>query len=140
MVAVFQPIGRRTSDVALLLYSAPAQLTEHPTEAQFAEYLSHLRRIREPWIWIVDCRGMTAHHLTNMSMAHRLQSILREEHGHLLKDTWILFLNSWLRTLLALFQAPAVSLSGDRLELLVYLQQQRVERAAQDWLLATAAT
>jgi hypothetical protein len=140
MVQVFQPIGRRVSDGALLLYTAPARLTGNPTEAQFADYLSHLRRIQEPWIWIVDCRGMTAQHLANMSMAQRLQSILREEHGHLLKDTWILFLNSWLRTLLALFQAPVVSLSPDRLELLVYLQQQRIERGAQDWLLAVAAT
>ena len=80
---------------------------------------------------------MTAQHFSNMSMAHRLQAILREEHTHLLKDTWILFLNSWLRAVLTLFQAPVVSLSGDRLELLVYLQKERIERAAQDWLLTS---
>ena len=134
---VFQPIGRRATDGALLLYTAPASLTSQPTESQFAEYCQHLRQIREPWIWIVDCRGMTAQHFSNMSMAHRLQAILREEHTHLLKDTWILFLNSWLRAVLTLFQAPVVSLSGDRLELLVYLQKERIERAAQDWLLTS---
>lgn len=137
MVTVFQPIGRRATDGALLLYTAPAQLTSQPTEVQFSDYCHQLQQIQEPWIWIVDCRDMTAQHVMNMTMANRLQAILREKHTHLLKDTWILFLNSWLRTALVLFQAPVVSLSGDRLELLVHLQQEQVTRAAQDWLLSS---
>lgn len=131
---VFQPIGHR-SDGTLLLYTAPAKLTDKPTEEQFAAYLHHLRQIRVPWIWVVDCRGMTADHFINLSMGQRLQRILREEHLHLLKDTWVMFMNTWLRATLSLFQAPVTPISSDRLELLVYLQKAGVDRAGQDWLL-----
>lgn len=136
-VAAFQPIGR-LADGTILLYTAPARIApERPTEAQFTAYLAELRAIQVPWIWIVDCRGTTADHYSNMYMAQRMVRVLREEHTHLLKDTWVLFLNSWLRAALALFQAPVVALSGDRLELLVHLQRAGVERSAQDWLLGT---
>jgi len=135
---VFQPIGR-LADGTVLLFTAPAQLTESPTEEQFTEYLHQLRQIRVPWIWVVDCRGMSSDHFLNLSMGQRLQRILREEHSHLLKDTWMMFLHSWLRATLTLFQAPVTALSADRLELLVYLQRAGVERAAQDWLLAAIA-
>ena len=138
--AAFLPIGRMT-DGTLLLYTAPARISpDRPTEAQFTAYLAELRAIRVPWIWIVDCRGTTAEHYSNMSMASRMTRVLREEHTHLLKDTWVLFLNSWLRAALTLFQAPVVALSGERLELLVHLQRAGVERAAQDWLLTSIMT
>jgi hypothetical protein len=139
MTRPFQPIGR-LADGTVLLFTAPAQLTASPTEEQFTDYIASLRQIRVPWIWVVDCRGMTADHFLNMSMGHRLQRILREEHSHLLKDTWMMFLHSWLRAALAIFQAPVTALSGDRLELLVHLQRAGVERTAQDWLLAQLAT
>lgn len=135
-LVAFQPIGR-LADGTILLYTAPARITPgKPKEPLFATYLAELRAIRVPWIWVVDCRGTTADHYSNMSMAQRLVRVLREEHTHLLKDTWVLFLNSWLRAALALFQAPVTALSGDRLELLVHLQRAGVERTAQDWLLA----
>lgn len=139
MTAAFQPIGY-TRDGTLLLYTAPAKLTASPTEAQFTRYVEQLRQIRSPWIWVVDCRGMTAEHFVNLSFGRRLQTILREEHGHLLKDTWILFLNCWLRAALTLFQVSATLLSSDRLELLVHLQKAGVNRDGQDWLLANATT
>ncbi len=132
---VFTPLGR-TADGTLLLYTAPAALiTGGPTEAQFADYTAQLRAIRVPWIWVVDCRGTGVEHFANISMAQRLTRILREEHGLLLKDTWVMYLNSFLRVALALFQMPVVTLSSDRLELLVYLQRAGVERVAQDRIL-----
>jgi hypothetical protein len=132
---VFTPLGR-TKDGTLLLYTAPAALTTGaPTEAQFADYTAQLRAIRTPWIWVVDCRGTNAAHFANISMAQRLTRILREEHGLLLKDTWVMYLNTFLRAALALFQMPVVALSADRLELLVHLQRAGVDRIGQDRVL-----
>ncbi len=137
---VFTPVGH-TADGTLLLYTAPARIIPGtPTEAQFTGYLAQLREIRSPWIWVVDCRGTTAEHFANLSMAQRLMRVLREEHSHLLKDTWVMFLNPWLRAAMALFQVPVNTLSADRLELLVYLQRARVERTAQDRLLQISAS
>lgn len=134
-VQAFQQIGT-TRDGTVLLYTAPAKLTNSPTESQFTDYINQLRQIRVPWIWVVDCRGMTAEHFLNLSFGRRLQNILRKEHNHLLKDTWILFANSWLSAALTLFQVSATYLSSDRLELLVQLQKAGVDRGGQDWLLA----
>lgn len=135
MSSAFTPIGR-TADGTLLLYTAPARLTTGmPTESQFADYVAQLRAIRTPWIWVVDCRGTNAGHFANISMAQRLTRILREEHGLLLKDTWVMYLNTFLRAALTVFQVPVVALSADRLELLVHLQRAGVERTTQDRVL-----
>ncbi len=132
LAPAFQKLGT-TSDGTLLLYTAPAQLTAIPTEAQFAEYVRQLRTIRVPWIWIVDCRGTTMEHFSNIQMAQRLARILREEHAHLLKDTWVMYLNSWLRAALTFFGAPVTHLSTERLELFVQLQKAQVPLAFQEW-------
>jgi hypothetical protein len=131
-VAAFQPIGT-TSDGTLLLYTAPAQLTANPTEAQFAEYVRQLRAVQRPWIWVVDCRGTTLDHFSNVPFAQRLARILREEHAHLLKDTWVMYLNSWLRATLTFFGAPVTILATERLELFVQLQKAQVPLASQEW-------
>ncbi len=134
-MSAFQPVGR-TADGTLLLYTAPASLIRGaPSEPEFAGYVTQLRTIRTPWIWIVDCRGTRADHFANLAMAQRLTRILREEQAHLLKDTWVMYLNPWLRATLALFQAPVTPLGADRLELLVHLQRAGVDRGGQDWLL-----
>lgn len=128
----FRYIGTQRDGIQLF-YTEPAQLSLS-VEA-FSSYLKELEHIRTPWIWIVNCHGTTAEHYANLQFAHTLAKHLRESHSELLRNTWILSLNCWLRTLLTLFNASVLALSNERLEVLVHLQKSGVDKTTQDYLL-----
>jgi hypothetical protein len=121
-----------------VIYTNPARADPIRGDAAFAGFKSLLDPYRSrPWIWVFDCRGMTATHALNIDFVRRLSRTLDSEHATSLQRVWILNINTWIRGILQLFPTQKVrSLPSDRLETLVTLQQERYSHTLIDVLLA----
>jgi hypothetical protein len=132
----FDVIGEHQG--ATVIYTNPARADPIRGDAAFAGFKSLLDPYRSrPWIWVFDCRGMTAAHALNLDFVRRLSRALDSEHAASLQRVWILNINTWIRGILQVFPTQKVrSLSSDRLETLVTLQQERYSHTMIDALLA----
>ncbi len=135
---IFTPIG--TLGDATIYYTPIRQVKQIGTEADFADFKKQLDTITGSWIWVVDCAGVKLEQLLNIRLAQRIATLLRAEHADRLKDSWIMHMNGWLRSVLSLFKATATVLGSDRLELFVQLQRIGCSHQTVDFLLAAAAT
>lgn len=137
-------MGRYSFDVigehqgAAILYTNPARADPIRGDAGFAGFKALLEPYRtRPWIWLFDCRGMTAAHALNVEFVKRLSRTLDSEHAGSLQRVWILNMNSWLRGILALFSSQKVrALTTDRLETLVTLQKEQYSHRTIDVFLS----
>lgn len=132
----FDVIGEHQG--ATVIYTNPARADPIRGDAAFAGFKSLLDPYRSrPWIWVFDCRGMTASHALNLDFVKRLSRTLESEHATSLQRVWILNMNTWIRGILQLFPTQKVrSLSSERLETLVTLQQERYSHSMIDTLLS----
>ena len=121
-----------------VVYTNPARADPIRGEAGFAGFKSLLDPYRSrPWVWVFDCRGMTAAHALNLDFVRRLSRVLDSEHAGSLQRVWILNMNSWIRGILQLFPTHKVrTLGSDRLEALVTLQQEGYSHAVIDTVIA----
>lgn len=132
----FDVIGEHQG--ATVIYTNPARADPIRGDAGFAGFKALLDPYRtRPWIWLFDCRGMTATHALNMDFVKRLSRTLDSEHAGSLQRVWILNMNSWLRGILTLFPSQKVrTLTSDRLETLVTLQQEQYSHRVIDAVLS----
>jgi hypothetical protein len=137
VVYSFDPLGTTNKGVDVI-YTNPARADPIRGETGFAGFKSLLDPYRSrPWVWIFDCRGMTATHALNIDFVRRLSRVLESEHADSLQRVWILNMNSWIRGILQLFPTHKVrALSNDRLEVLVTLQQEGHSHTTIDQVLA----
>jgi hypothetical protein len=135
---LFIPIG--TLADAVIYYTPIRQIKQMGTEADFTAFKQQLDAITGPWIWVVDCAGVKLEQLLNIRLAQRIATLLRAEHADRLKDTWIMQMNGWLRSVLSLFKAAVTVLSSDRLELFVQLQRIGCSHHTVELILAAAAS
>jgi hypothetical protein len=133
MEPVFKLIGH--VDGTPLYFTAPALLPRVRSDEDFIRMKSYLDQIKTKWIWIVDCSGLTLDYCTNIRHIQRLADTLRGEHADKLQGTWMLHINTWVRSLLTLFGTEATFLSSDRLELFVQLQRAGCAHSTVDFLL-----
>jgi hypothetical protein len=133
----FDPLGS-TNKGAVVMYTNPARADPVRGESGFAGFKSLLDPYRvRPWVWVFDCRGMTAAHALNIDFVRRLSRVLESEHADSLQRVWILNMNSWIRGILQMFPTKKVrSLPNDRLEVLVTLQQEGYSHASIDHILS----
>ena len=133
----FDPMGS-TNKGAAVMYTNPARADPIRGESGFAGFKSLLDPYRtRAWVWVFDCRGMTATHALNIDFVRRLSRALESEHVDSLQRVWILNMNSWIRGILQLFPTHKVrSLPNDRLEVLVTLQQEGYSHAIIDQILS----
>jgi len=129
---LFIPIGTLADAT---IYYTPL-IKQNSSEMDFAAFKQQLDTISGPWIWVVDCAGVKLEQLLNIRLAQRIAELLRAEHADRLRDTWIMHMNGWLRSILSLFKATATVLSNDRLELFVQLQRIGCSHQTVDFLLA----
>lgn len=112
-----------------LVYTAPAKGDLLRTTAELTGFLDLLRQhAATPWIWIVDCVGMTTAHYTNLEMCQRVYELLTTEYQQTLRGLWLMHSNAWMKGLLKIFKMPVPiqHLPKDRLELLVTMQHAAV--------------
>jgi hypothetical protein len=121
----FDTLGS-TNKGASVIYTNPARADPIRGEAAFQGFKSLLDPYRSrPWVWVFDCRGMTAAHALNIDFVRRLSRVLESEHTESLQRVWILNMNNWIRGILQIFPTQKVrALPNDRLEVLVTLQQE----------------
>jgi hypothetical protein len=94
--------------------------------------------LQKSWIWVFDCHGMKTTDYTNVGFVHRMKHMIEVEHAKSLKAVWILNINGWMRSMLALFGPTKVQvLPADRLEMLVQLQKAACPVPLVDSLLRT---
>lgn len=125
-----------------MMYTAPARGDSIRTDAEFAGFRMLLEPFRaRPWIWVFDCRGMTAKHFMNTAFIKRMGSLLESDHAASLRAVWILNPNTWIRAALSLFGSgdKAQLLPTERLELFVRLQKVGCSHALVDRFLAVIA-
>lgn len=90
-----------------------------------------------PWIWVLDCHGMTARQCLDVSAIRAIGTQIEREHAATLRGVWILNPNSWIRAAVGLFGSAKVTmLPSDRLELFVHLQRAGITHATVDRFLA----
>jgi hypothetical protein len=140
MVYSFDIIGDHHG--AAVIYTNPARADPIRGDAAFAGFKSLLDRYRtRPWVWVFDCRGMTAAHALNLDFVRRLSRTLDSEHGTSLQRVWILNMNAWLRGILQLFPTKKVqSLGSDRLEAFVILQKEGYPHSVIDTIIHAGST
>lgn len=122
-----------------LVYTAPAKGDLIRTTAELTGFLDLLRpHASSPWIWIVDCAGMTTAHYTNLEMCQRVYELLKTEYQQTLRGLWLMRTNTWMKGLLKIFKMPVPiqHLPKDRLELLVTMQKAAVPDTIINRLLA----
>jgi hypothetical protein len=111
------------------LFMSPARAKESiDTPEEFRVFAEHITPFKtKPWTWIVDCRGLTMAHYTNIFFVRNMANLLATEHDETLQEIWILNPTKLARAILALVtKTRLVSkvrlCKGDRLELLSQLK------------------
>lgn len=87
----FRRLGKTPFQLEIL-YTCPGKAKEKPNEKTFLTYFQHhMDDMRpSPWIWIFDCKDMTAAHLLSLSTTKEMLRILREEHSNTLQGIYII--------------------------------------------------
>jgi len=94
-----------------------------------------------PWIWIVDCAGLTAAHVGNLKLVRAIVQLIDVEHAASLQHVWLVNMNTFVRPLLQMFpQRRTTVLPRDRLEIFVLLQRAGYSHKNVDLFLTIAAT
>ena len=75
------------------------------------------RRLGERWVWVVDCRDMGVSHFMNFFLLEKLYTMIQRDQKDSVQHIWILNINWWVSSMLALFATTKVQIL-DRMDLL----------------------
>jgi hypothetical protein len=139
-------MGRYSFDVigehngAVLIYTCPSRVDIPNSDTDIAGFRACFAPyMARPWIWIVDCAGMTAVHVANQRFVRAIYNMIETEHATSLQHVWLLNMNSIMRAVLHMFPAKRLTvLPRDRLEIFVALQRAGYSHATVDLFLAIA--
>lgn len=131
----FVYLGKIPNGVSIF-YTCPAKAKDYKDEQNFLHYFSaHLAQAEgQPWIWIFDCQGFAAKHVTSLSTAKGLVHILQEKHKHFLQGIYIVH-EAWhfhalLKVIMPFIKKEArkriFQVTGSTLEILTKLEQQGI--------------
>jgi hypothetical protein len=122
-----------------LFYTTAVTEKSAKTASEFDEFKRLMDPlVKKPWIWIFDCKNMKAVDFTNVGFIYQMKAMIEANHSTSLKAIWILNINGWMRSTLALFGPVIVQiLPTERLEMLVYLQHSGYAPSLTDALLRT---
>jgi len=133
-----------------LYYTAPARARDYKeSESQLANMKAHLETTKpHQWIMIVDCKGMQLKHMNSVTFSTNLATILVNEYKHTLRAIWVLHANSWVNSILNLFNSifsrDTMSkihlINGDKLELYVRLERNGLSGRPLQWLTTVLTT
>jgi len=134
----FDIIGEHNG--ATLIYTNPSRADILRSDTDIAGFRSCFAPYQSrPWIWVVDCAGMTAAHVANQRFMRAIYTMIETEHATSLQHVWLLNMNMIMRAVLQMFPAKRLTvLPRERLEIFVSLQRAGYSHAVVDLFLTIA--
>jgi hypothetical protein len=130
--APFHPLGDHGA--TRLIYSAPALIPAIRTEADFLILHTMMYAHREPWTWLIDCRGMKMAHLPSMTYIQKIAKSLMNEHYDRLAHVIMLNVPPFVRSVLTMFgELPKVRFANATA---TDLHGLGLPYSARDWILS----
>jgi hypothetical protein len=82
-----------------LYYTSPARSTDHTKDGtRLQNFNMHLAETKgSPWIWVLDCNGMTAKDYTDMNFTNDVFKLLSKDYDNL-RNILIINPNIWIKT------------------------------------------
>ena len=132
-----------------LFYTSPARATDTNKDGTKLEnFKKHLLDTKgEPWIWFLDCNGMTAKDYANINFCMDLLKTLSTQYSDTLKDIIFINPNIWVKTTVATCKKMSTSkifdkvkmLEGSPLELFLMYEKLSIPQAPLKWLISIDA-
>jgi hypothetical protein len=109
-----------------LFYSCPAKATKYfESPGVIDHFKKHLEQNNHhSWAYILDCKGFTLHHATQLQTSIDLVTMVQNNYGHSLKKIWIINYSWPIKILL---NAMLLVLSDD-LKMLIETSDKTVEQ------------
>ena len=71
------------------------------------------QRLGERWVWVVDCRDLGYSHFMSFSILQKLYTMIQRDQKDSVQHIWILNINWWVSSMLALFATTKVRVLTD---------------------------
>jgi hypothetical protein len=71
------------------------------------------RRLGEQWVWVVDCRDMGVSHFMNFFLLQELYTMIQRDQKDSVQHIWVLNINWWVSSMLAMFKTTKVQILTD---------------------------
>lgn len=131
----FEKLGILATGVGVF-YTCPAKAKDYKDEDKFVDYFKyHLKETgKDPWIWIFDCQGFGAKHMTSMENTRALVHLLQNEHTHTLQSVYLVqeawHFHSFLKMAIPLLHKQTRQklhqIKGHTLEVIVELEKKGI--------------
>ena len=102
-----------------LFYTSPARSTDSNKDgAKLENFKMHLLDTKgEPWIWFLDCNGMTAKDYTNINFSMDILKTLSTEYSNSLISVIFINPNLWVKTTVATCKTMSKSKLFDKVKI-----------------------